>query len=60
LIGQAMAAGKEAGRDMSNYRVMSAAPAFFGDMETCREATRWFDRAGKHRPAAGLNKLVQF
>ncbi|MEM9229241.1 MAG: TIGR03842 family LLM class F420-dependent oxidoreductase [Pseudomonadota bacterium] len=42
LIGQAMAAGKEAGRDMSNYRVMSAAPAFFGDMETCREATRWF------------------
>ncbi|MEM8870912.1 MAG: TIGR03842 family LLM class F420-dependent oxidoreductase [Pseudomonadota bacterium] len=42
LIGQAMAAGQEAGRDMSNYRVMSAAPAFFGDMETCREATRWF------------------
>ncbi|MCY3753178.1 MAG: TIGR03842 family LLM class F420-dependent oxidoreductase, partial [Alphaproteobacteria bacterium] len=25
-----------------NYRVMSAAPAFFGDRQTCREATRWF------------------
>lgn len=42
LAEQALAAGKEAGRDMSNYRIMAAAPAFFGDMETCREATRWF------------------
>lgn len=39
---QAIAAGKEAGRDMSNYRIMAAAPAYFGDMDTCREATRWF------------------
>ncbi|NRB05446.1 MAG: TIGR03842 family LLM class F420-dependent oxidoreductase [Rhodobacteraceae bacterium] len=42
LADQAIAAGKEAGRDMSNYRVMAAAPAFFGDMDKCREATRWF------------------
>ena len=42
LAGQAIDAGKENGRDMSNYRVMSAAPAYFGDMQTCREATRWF------------------
>ena len=42
LADQAIAAGREAGRDMSNYRVMSAEPAYFGDRETCREATRWF------------------
>ncbi|MBC6442410.1 MAG: TIGR03842 family LLM class F420-dependent oxidoreductase [Rhodobacteraceae bacterium] len=39
---QAVEAGKKIGRDMSNYRIMSAAPAFFGDMQTCRDATRWF------------------
>ena len=42
LADQAIAAGKANGRDMSNYRIMSAAPAYFGDIETCREATRWF------------------
>lgn len=39
---QALAAGKAAGRDMSNYKVMSAAPAWVGDMEKAREQTRWF------------------
>ncbi|MEO0476695.1 MAG: LLM class flavin-dependent oxidoreductase, partial [Planctomycetota bacterium] len=39
---QAVAAGETNGRDMSGYRIMAAAPAFFGDMDTCREATRWF------------------
>ena len=42
LADQAIAAGKEAGRDMSSYKVMSAAPAFFGSKEECIEATRWF------------------
>ncbi|MEM9061114.1 MAG: TIGR03842 family LLM class F420-dependent oxidoreductase [Pseudomonadota bacterium] len=42
LADQAKAAGTENGRDMSGYRVMSAAPAFFGTPEECREATRWF------------------
>ncbi|MEM9199806.1 MAG: LLM class flavin-dependent oxidoreductase, partial [Pseudomonadota bacterium] len=42
LADQAKAAGEANGRDMSNYRVMSAAPAFFGTPEECREATRWF------------------
>lgn len=42
LADQAKAAGEKAGRDMSNYRVMSAAPAYFGTPEECREATRWF------------------
>jgi len=42
LADQAKAAGAEAGRDMSGYRVMSAAPAYFGTPEECREATRWF------------------
>ena len=42
LADQAKQAGVDAGRDMSDYRVMAAAPAYFGDMATCREATRWF------------------
>ena len=42
LTEQAVSAGQKSGRDMSNYRVMAAAPAYFGDMPTCREATRWF------------------
>lgn len=42
LADEAIAAGKEDGRDMSGYRVMAAAPAFFGTREECLEATRWF------------------
>ena len=29
------------GRDMSNYKVMDA-PAYLGDMQKCRDATRFF------------------
>lgn len=39
---QAISAGKAAGRNMSGYRVMSAAPVWVGDMEKAREQTRWF------------------
>ena len=39
---QCHAAGEAAGRDMSNFRVMAAAPAFFGSMDDCVEATKWF------------------
>ncbi|NML32360.1 TIGR03842 family LLM class F420-dependent oxidoreductase [Paraburkholderia antibiotica] len=39
---QALAAGRSAGRDMSTYRVQAAAPAYFGSMDECIEATRWF------------------
>jgi len=39
---QAIAAGKKAGRDMSNFRVMAAAPAWVGPMDACIEQTRWF------------------
>jgi probable F420-dependent oxidoreductase len=39
---QAKAAGKKAGRDMSKYRVMAAAPAWTGSKEACIEQTRWF------------------
>lgn len=42
LADQAIAAGKAAGRDMSNFRVMSAAPAMTGDMDDCIERTKWF------------------
>ena len=33
LSGQALDAGKANGRDMSNYKVMAAAPAYLGDMQ---------------------------
>ncbi len=39
---QALQAGKDAGRDMSNFRIMSAAPVWVGDMATARKNTRWF------------------
>lgn len=39
---QAIAAGKAAGRDMSGYRIMSAAPVWVGDVKKGREQTRWF------------------
>ena len=39
---QALEAGKAAGRDMSNYKIMSAAPAWVGDIKKAREQTRWF------------------
>jgi probable F420-dependent oxidoreductase len=39
---QAIQAGKKAGRDMSNYKIMSAAPAYTGPIEKGREATKWF------------------
>ena len=39
---QAIDAGKAAGRDMSDFKVMSAAPVWVGDMQKAREQTRWF------------------
>ncbi len=39
---QAIAAGKAAGRDMSGYQVMAAAPVWVGDFDKGREQTRWF------------------
>ena len=42
LASTAIAEGEKAGRDMSNFKVMSAAPAYFGTKEECIAATRWF------------------
>ncbi len=42
FVEQCRTAGKAAGRDMSAFRVMSAAPAYFGSLDECVEATRWF------------------
>ncbi|RMF78886.1 MAG: TIGR03842 family LLM class F420-dependent oxidoreductase [Chloroflexi bacterium] len=39
---QALEAGKAAGRDMSDYKIMSAAPVWVGDIDKGREQTRWF------------------
>jgi probable F420-dependent oxidoreductase len=35
-------AAEKAGKDTSSFRVMAAAPAYFGSSEECVEATRWF------------------
>lgn len=43
LSEQAVAAGEAAGRDMGNFRVQAAAPAFFGaNAADCIEAVKWF------------------
>jgi probable F420-dependent oxidoreductase len=42
FLSQAVEAGKQAGRDMSGFRVMSAAPVWVGDMDKARQQTRWF------------------
>lgn len=42
FLNQCLAAGKEIDRDMSDFGVMAAAPAYFGSKEDCIEATKWF------------------
>ena len=42
LRDQAVAAGKEAGRDMSNYKVMCAAPAYMGNKKDSIDKVKWF------------------
>jgi probable F420-dependent oxidoreductase len=42
FVSQVHDAARAAGRDPSKVRVMAAAPAHVGDIETCRERTRWF------------------
>ncbi|MEM7444586.1 MAG: TIGR03842 family LLM class F420-dependent oxidoreductase [Pseudomonadota bacterium] len=42
LADMAIKAGREAGRDMSQFRVMAAAPAFTGDIVRAREHVKWF------------------
>ena len=39
---QAREAAVAAGRDLSNFQIMSAAPVWVGDMATARAQTRWF------------------
>ena len=39
---QAIAGGEAAGKDMSNFQIMSAAPVWVGDIDQAREQTRWF------------------
>ena len=39
---QALRAGEAAGRDMSDFGIMAAAPAWVGDMGKARAQTRWF------------------
>jgi probable F420-dependent oxidoreductase len=42
LVGQVHDAARDAGRDPRDIRVMAAAPAHVGEIEVCRERTRWF------------------
>ena len=42
FVSQVHDAARAAGRDPSTIRVMAAAPAHVGDLDLCRERTRWF------------------
>src|SRR5688572_32914240 len=42
FVGQVRAAEKAAGRPSGSVKVQAAAPAHIGDVEACRERTRWF------------------
>ena len=42
FVGQVRDAASAAGRDPSSILVQAAAPAHIGDLELCRERTRWF------------------
>jgi len=42
FIDQAISAGKAAGRDMSDFRVLSCAPVWVGDRDKGYEQTKWF------------------
>lgn len=39
---QALSAGKNAGKDMSDFKIQAAAPAYFGSKQECLDKTRWF------------------
>lgn len=42
FLNQCLAAAKDIDRDMSDFGVMAAAPAYFGSRDECIEATKWF------------------
>jgi alkanesulfonate monooxygenase SsuD/methylene tetrahydromethanopterin reductase-like flavin-dependent oxidoreductase (luciferase family) len=42
FVAQVRDAATAAGRDPSSIRIQAAAPAHVGDLELCRERTRWF------------------
>jgi probable F420-dependent oxidoreductase len=42
FVGQLRDAATAAGRDPAEIKVMAAAPAHVGDLESCRERVRWF------------------
>ncbi len=42
FLSQSTQAGKSAGRDMSTFRIVSAAPVWVGDIQKGREQARWF------------------
>ena len=42
FVGQVRDAEKAAGRSSGSVKVQAAAPAHIGDVEACRERTRWF------------------
>jgi probable F420-dependent oxidoreductase len=59
FVGQVRTAASAAGREATAVRVQAAAPAHVGDLELCRQRTRWFpalvsnhvvDLVNKYRP----------
>ena len=69
FVGQLRDYARAAGRDPSEIKVMAAAPAHVGDIETCRERVRWFpalvsnhvvDLVSKYDPADLPPELTTF
>jgi len=56
FVGQLRDFARAAGRDPSEIRVMAAAPAHVGDIESCRERVRWFPALVSNHVADLVNR----
>lgn len=56
FVGQIREAEAKAGRPPGSVKVMSAAPAHIGDLERCRERTRWFPALVSNHVVDMVNK----
>ncbi|MEO8229157.1 MAG: TIGR03842 family LLM class F420-dependent oxidoreductase, partial [Chloroflexota bacterium] len=56
FVGQVRDAEAAAGRGPGSVRVQSAAPAHFGDIDTCRARTRWFPALVSNHVVDMVNK----
>jgi probable F420-dependent oxidoreductase len=56
FVSQVHEAARAAGRDPTSIRVMAAAPAHIGDLDLCRDRTRWFPALVSNHVADLVNR----